>query len=129
MTDALELLFVELFVFEQIEDKKLRGVAEEAADQVANGRPARFIAADDGLVNEGAGFFTLGMGDVPLFFQNAERSKDGVVREAEVPREGVSDITDCGGAPVPEDVHEPKLGFGEVRGSFACQGSLLQLRN
>jgi hypothetical protein len=129
MTDSLELLFIQLLVFEEIEDEELGGVAEEAADEVADGGATGLVAADDGLVNEGAGFFGLGVGDVPFVFQDAERGEDGVVGESEVFGEGLVDLGDGGGASVPEDVHEPELGFGEVRGSFACQRLLLQLRN
>ena len=101
----------EFFCIQEIEDELFGGVLEEAAEDLANGALAGLVAGNAGLIEEGASvLFVL---EIAFVFEDAEDREDGGVGGGRVGRKGIENVFDGGGTTVPEDVHEPELGFGE----------------
>ena len=91
-------------------------VLEQALHQMAHFGAGGFSALDQGRIDESAPVF--GVGDVPLLLKNPNGSENRVIGEHLIARQAVQNLLDGGRPPLPEDFHEPELGFGKGRRRF-----------
>ena len=112
----MQLIFIQASVFQDVENQQFVGVLEEALHQVANLGAGGFGALDQRRVDEGA--TVLGVGDVALLLQDSNGRQYRVVGQKFIARKVVQDLLDGGRPALPEDFHQPQLGFGQGRRSF-----------
>ena len=108
--ETLQLCGSDFVVAEEGEEEALAGVAEETPHHVADFGAAGFLLGDAGAVEEGSAF--LAVADVALLLEDADGGEDGVVGQRCAFGHRGDEIADGGFSALPQELHEPELGFG-----------------
>jgi len=108
---TLELLRVQVSVFQKIKQQQLMGILKKASHKIANFRSGRFLSSDQRLINVRP--TVLEMLYVSLFFQNANGGQDRVISQSWLAFQGLQKLVDRTWTFLPEDFHQPQFSFGQ----------------
>lgn len=112
-----QLLRVDVFVAEKVQDEVFPRSIEESRQQVRQRAPSSLKAIDDRRISERT--TVLFVPDIAFALQDAKGGEDGVVGRTRRTVNPFDDFAHGGRRQIPEHLHDAMLGFGQAGRGFA----------
>src|SRR5215469_17845736 len=102
----------EFFVFNKVENKGFRRIAEETVQEMTDGVPARLLAAYHRVKNKGSANLGCCATQIALALQNHHRGEYRVVRRRWRVSQRLNHLGYRGLSCPPDNLHQAKFGWG-----------------
>lgn len=119
----LQLLRVDVFVAEKVQDELFARSVEESRQQVRERAASSLKAIDDRRISERTP--VLFVPDVAFTLQDAKGGEHGVVGRTRRTLDPFDDFAHGGRRQIPEHLHDAMLGFGQAGGGFASHAGTI----